>query len=483
MKKSAYNPYLPGWEYVPDGEPRVFGDRLYIYGSHDKAHGSRYCEEDYVGWSAPVHELWNWRQEGIIYRKDQDSENANGQKLMFAPDVVKGVDGRYYLYYGLSDVKYIAVAVSDHPAGPFSYYGQVKKKDGSGLEGLAFDPGVLVEEDQVYLYYGFAPRKEELEKPRYRAFGKPMQGSYMVRLDTDMKTVLSEPVMIANADLSAKGSSFEEHPFLEASSIRKIGTRYYYVYSSIHGHELCYAIGEKPEGPFHFKGVIVSNGDLGISHRPTAYEANNHGGIAEIAGRYYIFYHRHTHGTHYSRQGCAERIEIQEDGTIPQVEITSCGLNGGPLCAGEKHPAYIICNLHGPKGACKIPSKPPYDESVPYLTEASGDRKEDNVLYLHNMRSGAACGVKYLTFAGETECGLTLKGGKGIISIHLDQEDGQCIGEIIKDHIEDEWTKYKCRIQVTHGTHGVWFVYHMEDAQEAIDMLDFAFCNGGGKDE
>lgn len=464
----AYNPYLPGWEYVPDGEPRVFGDRLYIYGSHDKAHGSRYCEEDYVGWSAPVDALGDWRYEGVIYRKEQDGKNADGKKLMFAPDVVKGVDGRYYLYYGLSDVKYIGVAVSDDPAGPFSYYGEVKKIDG-GLEGLAFDPGVLVEGEQVYLYYGFAPRKEELENPRYQAFGQPMKGSYMVRLDKDMKTIISEPVMIANADLTAEGTSFEAHPFFEASSIRRIGTRYYYVYSSIYGHELCYAIGERPEGPFHFKGVIVSNGDIGISDRPTAYEANNHGGIAQVGDNYYIFYHRHTHGTHYSRQGCAEKIQIQEDGTIAQVEITSCGMNEGPLDARKKHPAYIICNLHGPGGACKIPSKPPYDETVPYLTE------EERVLYLHNMRDGAACGVKYLAFDGETECRLTLKGGKGIISIYLDQEDGKCIGTLCKDSVEEGWTQYQCKIHKTYGTHGVWFAYHMEDTQEAVDMLDFEF--------
>ena len=28
MKKQAYNPYLPSWEYIPDGEPYVFGDRV-----------------------------------------------------------------------------------------------------------------------------------------------------------------------------------------------------------------------------------------------------------------------------------------------------------------------------------------------------------------------------------------------------------------------------------------------------------------------
>ena len=31
-----HNPYLPSWEYVPDGEPHVFQDRVYVYGSHDR---------------------------------------------------------------------------------------------------------------------------------------------------------------------------------------------------------------------------------------------------------------------------------------------------------------------------------------------------------------------------------------------------------------------------------------------------------------
>jgi len=36
MKNQAFNPYLPCYEYIPDGEPHVFGDRVYIFGSHDK---------------------------------------------------------------------------------------------------------------------------------------------------------------------------------------------------------------------------------------------------------------------------------------------------------------------------------------------------------------------------------------------------------------------------------------------------------------
>ena len=52
--KQVFNPYLPLWEYVPDGEPHVFGDRLYLFGSHDRFGGRRFCENDYVVWSASV---------------------------------------------------------------------------------------------------------------------------------------------------------------------------------------------------------------------------------------------------------------------------------------------------------------------------------------------------------------------------------------------------------------------------------------------
>ena len=48
------NPYLPLWEYIPDGEPRVFGDRIYVYGSHDTAGSDTFCDYVLKCWSAPV---------------------------------------------------------------------------------------------------------------------------------------------------------------------------------------------------------------------------------------------------------------------------------------------------------------------------------------------------------------------------------------------------------------------------------------------
>lgn len=53
MSKRLVNPYLPSWEYIPDGEPYVFEGRVYVYGSHDRFNGQSYCMNDYVCWSAP----------------------------------------------------------------------------------------------------------------------------------------------------------------------------------------------------------------------------------------------------------------------------------------------------------------------------------------------------------------------------------------------------------------------------------------------
>ena len=131
MKKQAFNPYLPSYEYVPDGEPRIFGDRVYVYGSHDLFQGDRFCQGDYVCWSAPVEELGNWRYEGVIYPTNRDPMNAEGKMQLFAPDLVQGYDGRYYLYYSLNGSTVVSVAVCDSPAGDFQFYGYVRRPDGT----------------------------------------------------------------------------------------------------------------------------------------------------------------------------------------------------------------------------------------------------------------------------------------------------------------------------------------------------------------
>ena len=220
--------------------------------------------------------------------------------MLYAPDVTKGPDGRYYLYYALDTVNVISVAVCDTPAGEYEFLDYVKRADGTIPEvGRWFDPAILCESGN-YLYYGFCPPMrfpgmEELDIP----------GAMMVKLSDDMHTIISEPVCVANGIDTAKGTAYEAHPFFEASSIRHFGDWYYFVYSSLQGHELCYGMAKTPEGPFEYKGVIVSNGDIGYEGNtlPVNYTGNNHGGLVEVEGAYYIFWHRHTHGTAFSRTG------------------------------------------------------------------------------------------------------------------------------------------------------------------------------------
>ncbi|MGN1141019.1 MAG: hypothetical protein ACI4TF_07450 [Oliverpabstia sp.] len=100
-------------------------------------------------------------------------------------------------------------------------------------------------------------------------------------------------------------------------------------------HELCYATSKYPDRDFKFGGTLVSIGDIGYHGNmiPNNYTGNTHGGMIKINGQWYIFYHRQTNKQKCARQGCAEKIEIMPDGTIPQIETTSCGLNNKPLIA------------------------------------------------------------------------------------------------------------------------------------------------------
>ena len=247
---------------------------------------------DYTTYSAPVTDLSDWRCEGTIYRADQDPAYPTDRKFMYAPDVVQGNDGRFYLYYCMSGRAGfggyngpISVAVSDSPAGPFRYLGFVRYPDGSPmLKYVCFDPGVINDNGTIRIYYGTWSdeqldkdfrNKEDLIQTVMQRYHKSRnevldtEGSVMgpctVTVGDDMMTVTSEPRHIIPADVT--GTSFAAHPFFEASSIRKIGEKYYFIYSSWQNHELCYATSDYPDRDFVFGGTIVSNGDVGYQGR------------------------------------------------------------------------------------------------------------------------------------------------------------------------------------------------------------------------
>ena len=540
MKKQAFNPFLPLNEYIPDGEPHVFGDRVYHYGSHDREGGWTFCMDDYVVYSAPVDDLADWRCEGVSYRAEQDPDYSE-YKYMYAPDVVCGNDGRYYLYYCMAGEygyggysRPISVAVSDKPAGPFEYLGHVKYPDGSVMmKYVCFDPAVMNDNGTIRLYYGTQYDYEERDdfdtNPEYLEietgmFGKTREqileyrkhpescpsgdpndkdsinGAVMAVLEDDMLTVKEAPHHII--PYKVKGTSFEAHPFFEGSSMRKVGDTYYFIYSSWQNHELCYATSKYPDRDFVFRGTVVSNGDVGYNGRTVKEKTNmtgtTHGSIIEINGQWYVFYHRLTHKSDYSRQACAEKISIDKDGSVKQVEVTSCGLNSGPLEAksGCRYPAVIACNLtngHMPHGSNSV-----YQTEFPNVTNIGEDR------FIAEIEDGTLIGYKYFNFENVNTVSVTARietaenkvvyngpiridercvsddkdevrtekhaDTAPMLEIYL-EENGEKVGEISIGN-SAEWTEYRSDVKIPDGVHALYFVYH---GSEKIQLKEIAF--------
>jgi hypothetical protein len=458
MKKRGFNPYLPSWEYIPDGEPYVFNGRVYVYGSHDKFNGHDYCLDDYVCWSAPEDDLSDWRYEGVIYPKTSDPLNKDGRMSLFAPDVTLGPDGRYYLFYVLNAADVASVAVCDFPAGEYKFHGYVRYPDGTMLgrrkgDQPQFDPGVLTEGEKTYLYTGICGYDT-----------KTRLGSMVVTLGPDMLTVLDEPVLVAPGVHNSKNTGFEGHEFFEASSIRKRGGTYYFIYSSIAGNELCYATSKSPLKDFVYGGVIISNADLRIDTYKPAEKSmncggNNHGSIIEIKNKWYIFYHRHTNGNEFSRQGCLEPIEIKADGSIPQVEMTSCGPNGGPLKGKGEFPAYIACNVFSTENdnqrACR--RWPWHNEYLPKITQDGRDGDEETG-FVTNILDNYGIGFKYFDCKGVKKIKIKTRGySSGVFHIKT-KWDGESLA-CIKIEYSNIWVEYSAEINIPDGIHALYFIY------------------------
>lgn len=438
--KMGFNPILPLYEYIPDGEPHVFGDRVYLYGSHDKFNGNTFCMNDYVAYSASIYDLTDWRFEGYTFKRTSDPRYKDPEKdFLYAPDVVKGNDGKYYLYYCLNPYHEIGVAVCDEPAGEYRFYGLVQYKDGTILgqkEGdwAQFDPGVFIDDDgRIYLYSGNHPRR--------KGTGITNRASQVMELEDDMLTLKAAPKKLLCTVEDSEGTDFEGHEFFEASSIRKIGNTYYLIYSSIHLHELCYAYSKYPDRDYKYGGVIISNIDMFSDEKknrlPMNRNGNNHGSIECINGQWYIFYHRHTHVNAYSRQACAERLYINEDGSIPQVEITTTGLASSDIKTSDWISAGRACNL-----VCNFNTDVSDDKAKPpFISQIGEDREDSPHMHITNITDHSLVGFKYFNCEGLKSVTVAIRGSfKGNIVIFTELY-GDAKGMLTVD-LNDNWDVY-----------------------------------------
>ena len=475
------NPYLPEYEYIPDGEPHVFGDRIYIYGSHDHFDGKVFCMGDYVSYSASVKDLTKWRFEGVIYSRTADPRMQDGAHYLWAPDVVRGKDGRYYLYYCPDDsIRSIGVAVCDEPAGTYAFYGIVQDEKGGYLgerpgDTIAFDPGVFMDDDgEIYLYCGNGPRtKRDIEK-------EP-KASVVVRLCDDMITMKEEPKKLLPTLGEGEGTGFEGHEFFEASSIRKIGGIYYLVYSPVTLHQLCYATSRYPDRDYRYGGVLVSNADLFEDDPEPVMRntyGNDHGSIEIIDGQYYIFYHRPTHRSMYSRQGLAEKITLNPDGSFTQTHMTSQGVNPGPLPAKGVYPASCVCILHGKKKpaiahALAMGKKHPYltQDAPDFAIEFEAEDAKTPRQYITCGKNGTVAGFRYFDIQKSANVAVKLRGNmKGTLHVRTSETGPDC-GTIPVRPVKG-WKVFRGDVSIPAGVQEIYFVF---EGRGKLEMLEWAF--------
>lgn len=309
----AQNPISPPGVYIADPSAKVFDDgTLYIYGSTDESE-LYYCSAKYDIMHTTDMRHWNITK-NVFASKGENDQVPYNDAVLFAPDASKKGD-TYYLYYCQPDINAPeGVATSKSATGPFT---NGKKIDLNGHNQI--DPSVFIDDDGTayYLWGQFGLKMAKLQPN-------------MTAIDT---TTLQTDIITE-----------KEHYFHEGAYLTKRNGLYYLVYADISREDkptcIGYATSTSPFGPYTYRGVIIDNNGANPGNW------NNHGSIAQFDNQWYVFYHRSTHGVRTMRKSCVEKISFLEDGSIPEVEMTSQGA-GLPLPAKSQIDAASACLLQG----------------------------------------------------------------------------------------------------------------------------------------
>lgn len=306
--------------YTADPSAHVFNGRIYIYPSHDTATGTPQNDNgdhfnmmdfhilsmDSVGGKVTDH--------GVAL----DIKNIPwAGRQLWAPDATFA-NGTYYLYFPVKDkedVFRIGVATATKPEGPF-----VAEKE--PIRGsYSIDPCVFKDEDGAYyLYFGgiWGGQLQRWNNNKYKGGGKLREGNEqailprVAQLSADMKS-FAEPVKEIKI-VDSTGALYKEanndKRFFEASWMHKYKGKYYFSYSTGDSHNICYALGNSPYGPFTYAGIIL---------KPVEGWTNHHS-IIEKEGKWYLFYHDvQLSGKTHLRNVKVTPLEYNGDGTIKTI--------------------------------------------------------------------------------------------------------------------------------------------------------------------
>lgn len=519
----SINPILPSYEFIPDGEPRIFGDRMYLYGSHDLYDSGEMCLGDYICYSADANNPIKWRYEGVIYERSKDpyiKQNVDKGKAsmmnanLFAPDVLE-IEGKYYMYYGVGLSKAgFGVAFSDSPVGPFEYIGRVRypesekptnwidNKDGINDGDLAFgygyspiqlkpgrgfginishypyDPAVLYDKGRLYLYFGLGYcRVVELDIGDKRTVLKNENtGKY--------ESEILVPPFFPTFDKTMNKRQTDGMGMVNAPSIRVVNGRYclsYYAKGPNKSDAMCHAFSDSPFGPFKYSGTLVSLGNASYKNQktPTDYVGNTHGGLVKVGETWYTIYHRQTGNRAPGRQACATALTLGPDGQFEHSEYTSLGFSKDAVPAYYVWPAYMACYLTDAHHQTKKNSKSPYILLENYPGgEIDIDTKKEVLQLVTNLTDGSIVGYKYFDFGNEEnikqKIEITAKvESKSSIDVCLDSPDLKNRIARIELPADNKWNTYSNAFDSITGIHSVYFIINTQEKLGDLSLIEF----------
>jgi hypothetical protein len=296
---SAQNPLIKD-QYSADPSARVFGDRVYVFPSHDilategKGRIGWFCMEDYHVFSSV--NLTDWTDHGVIITQNKVPWVRPNSYSMWAPDCIVR-NGKYYFYFpsaAADTITYgrgfsIGVAIADKPEGPYV------PQSTPILSVRGIDPNVFIDKDgQAYLYWSAG-----------NIYGAKLKDN-MLELASEVKTL---------GELPTKG--LKEGPFL----FERNGF-YYLTYPHVENkiERLEYAMGDNPLGPFKVTGVIMDES-------PTNCWTNHHS-LIQFKDQWYLFYHDRDYSPNFdkARSIRADSLFFNADGTIKKVIPTLRGI-------------------------------------------------------------------------------------------------------------------------------------------------------------
>lgn len=418
---AAQNPLVSPGIYMADPAARYWNsDRMYLYCSVDES-TRYYCSHHYHVLSSDDMKRWSLHENRFSSRGNGDEVSYN-DKLLFAPDCMEK-EGTYYLYYCQPDQHQAeGVAVGDHPAGPF--------RDGKLMDVGEYgeiDPGVFRDDDgQVYYVWGQFSLK-------------------MARMNPDMQSI--DLTSIRDDVLTE-----EEHFFHEGAYMTRREGLYYLVYADMSrgGTPTClgYATSKDPMGPYTYRGVIIDNDHCD----PAVW--NNHGSIASLNGQWYVFYHRSTHNSRKMRKPCAEPISFREDGTIPEVEMTTQGA-GAPLNAFRLLDASRVCQMFG---NVRIEKVGPSEEAL-----CKTHHNDRAVLRYVDFGDSAPDSVSIRVRSGSAGGSIVLRAGypwkSPIASLEIPAGRPQTAGE---------WITLTSPVKKIVGVHALWINFYSNTGNESF---------------